>query len=197
MNWKELLQLLWINRSNVIILGDFNIDCLRRNAMVTRYTELLSSYGVKQLVSVPTRYTSEDQSTIIDHIITNLQENDVTCGVVATGISDHEMVFLSDKCVRYDEERCIRERDIVDYGTLENTLHSMDWLFVDTDDTMEGKFNKFMSKISSAIATARFTVTFSKRSTIRQPWVTGAILKSVKHKNNLYKKLRLTPYNPN
>ena len=73
-------------------LGEFNINLLFRNKYVLnksneikkldknllpeikRYKEFCSMYGLSQLIDCPTRITS-NTSTLIDHILTNTQEN--------------------------------------------------------------------------------------------------------------------------
>ena len=73
-------------KTNVILLGDFNIDILKQTPVSWELT--LSLFNLHQMVSRPTRITPSS-STLLDHIYTNNAQmvSDVT--VVDSGISDH------------------------------------------------------------------------------------------------------------
>ena len=78
--------------NEIYVLGDFNINLLFRDKYVLnksneikkldknllpeikRYKEFCSMHGLSQLIDCPTRITS-NTSTLIDHILTNTQEN--------------------------------------------------------------------------------------------------------------------------
>ena len=56
----------------VFIFGDMNIDLGQStNSLVSRYKGILDLFGLKQLVSEPTRIT-QNSSTIIDHVLVKL-----------------------------------------------------------------------------------------------------------------------------
>ena len=51
-------------------------------------------YGLSQLIDCPARVTS-NKSTLIDHILTNTQENISQSGVIDPAISDHSLIFCT------------------------------------------------------------------------------------------------------
>ena len=53
-------------------------------------------YGLSQLIDCPARVTSNN-STLIDHILTNTQENISQSGVIDPAISDHSLIFCTRK----------------------------------------------------------------------------------------------------
>ena len=70
-----------------IIAGDLNINLLADSAIKAQYLSLLEDFYLVQLLSEPTRVTS-NSSTLIDHIITTKQTS--TLRMVQTcGVSDH------------------------------------------------------------------------------------------------------------
>ena len=89
--------------NEIYVLGDFNINLLFRGKYVLnkpnetkkidkdllpeikRYKEFCSMYGLSQLIDCPTRITC-NTSTLIDHILTNTQENISQLGVIDTAI---------------------------------------------------------------------------------------------------------------
>ena len=55
---------------------------------IKQYNEFCSIHGLKQLINCPTRITC-NTSTLIDHFLTNTQDNISQSGVINTTISDH------------------------------------------------------------------------------------------------------------
>ena len=55
---------------------------------------LLTKFNLAQLIKSPTQMTATSK-TIIDHIITNRSETVSKSGVLACGISDHDVVFMT------------------------------------------------------------------------------------------------------
>ena len=100
--------------NELYILGDFNIhllfegNCILNKTHkiknhfkdfspeIRKYNELCSIYGVKQLINCPARITC-NTSTLIDHILTNAQENISQSGAINTAISDHNMYIVLKK----------------------------------------------------------------------------------------------------
>ena len=69
-----------------------NIDYLRPSIALKRYREVIENLNFKQHITMPTRKGTK----IIDHIITNLQENKlITANVLpCPTVSDHEAPFI-------------------------------------------------------------------------------------------------------
>ena len=78
----------------IILTGDMNIDLLGdRDTIATQYCTLLDIFGLKQIVSEPTRLTRTTR-TLIDHIVTNMPSRVTHTGVIPCGIvSDHDGPF--------------------------------------------------------------------------------------------------------
>ena len=87
------------------------------------------NYGLGQLIDCPTRITC-NTSTLIDHILTNTQENISQLGVIDTAISDHSLVYCTRKIpkVKYNRHKEITFHSLKDYsvdvykGTLERVF---------------------------------------------------------------------------
>ncbi|XP_078349889.1 uncharacterized protein LOC144634728 [Oculina patagonica] len=76
-----------------IILGDFNIDFNNGVQKSSIHTQMIETYGYKQLIS---GFTTDNRTTI-DHIYTNLNESRVQTGVLETYFSDHKAVWIATK----------------------------------------------------------------------------------------------------
>ena len=66
---------------------------------IKNYIEFHSTLGLKQLIKVPKRITS-NTSTLIDHILTSSSEKVVQAGITETSLSDHQFVFCTRKIKR-------------------------------------------------------------------------------------------------
>ena len=76
-------------------LGDTNCDMIDlTNNDTKNLKRLLAKFNLAQLIKSPTRTTATSK-TIIDHIITNRSEAVSKSGVLACGISDHDVVFMT------------------------------------------------------------------------------------------------------
>ncbi|KAG8292335.1 hypothetical protein J6590_042570 [Homalodisca vitripennis] len=82
-----LLNCLLKNNSNIIIVGDFNINVLVRDVSYTNFVNVLTAFNLKYLVDFQTRITTTT-STAIDNCISNIP-NLVTTGII-TELSDHD-----------------------------------------------------------------------------------------------------------
>ena len=84
----------------IILLGDTNRDFLSvesgSGSSAEHMRNIYLDFGMKQLISEPTRETIIRTGTLIDHIATTHPNNIVTSGVIKCGISDHYVVY----CVR-------------------------------------------------------------------------------------------------
>ena len=72
--------------TNVMILGDFNIDFMK--SIPSRWSTFLTTYGLHQLITEPTRVTASSV-TLIDHIYTTNPENIVDISVPIYAPGDH------------------------------------------------------------------------------------------------------------
>jgi hypothetical protein len=91
-NFQSQMEKATTVSSNVILLGDFNIDFL--NEIPLRWLHVYESYGFSQIISEPTRITSSS-STLIDHIYVNRPECVKEADVCKISMSDHYGVVLT------------------------------------------------------------------------------------------------------
>ena len=94
-DWRErfscMMDAASLDTSEIIIMGDFNIDLLKPQ---TPWLDITSSYNLTQLVNSPTRLTASSQ-TLIDHIYTTHEQNISELCVPIYGCSDHLPVCLT------------------------------------------------------------------------------------------------------
>ena len=84
---KSLLE-----NKEVTLIGDLNCNMLTSNPLSDKMQQLLDDYGFTQLITEPTRITSDSQ-TLTGIIATTHPENYGSRGVISCGVSDHMLVY--------------------------------------------------------------------------------------------------------
>ena len=92
-NCSNFLTELMVLDRNFYVLGDFNVNTLSSGIVSTRFVDLMRSFSMMPLVSVPTRITDNVQS-LIDNIWTNDLAS-INSGVLIFDVTDHFPIFLS------------------------------------------------------------------------------------------------------
>ena len=70
--------------------GDLNINLLKDNSFILDYSNTLLSLGCDQTVTAPTRYSNNFlNSSLLDHIYTNITTQETITNVIMHDISDH------------------------------------------------------------------------------------------------------------
>ena len=92
----ETLAFFTTKYTNVILLGDYNINFLCPDSSPTRFfkEQILDPLDLTQIINMPTRITATSR-TLIDLIIVNNYPCVKNSGVVDFGVSDHSLTFLS------------------------------------------------------------------------------------------------------
>ena len=74
---------------NFIITGDTNINLLKRNSSIISYKNEVLSHGCTQLVDNSTRFSWKNTGSLIDHVYTNLNQDNIFTKTLIYDISDH------------------------------------------------------------------------------------------------------------
>jgi len=95
----EKLQYYSFSNTPLVILGDMNIDVSMLSNDATHYVNTLNSVGCKNEINAPTRISASSRSTL-DHIISNLDAENIISGVINEPITDHLPIFafVSNQC---------------------------------------------------------------------------------------------------
>ena len=136
-NFNELFEQSLISycseSKETIVLGDMNTDYLKRNDNVN-VKSIINRNGFTQIIDKPTRIT-EQSKTLIDIIATNRPENIVKSDVIATSLSDHDLVA----CVRKLNNRKFPKKTVrcrnyrtYDPEQMKSDLKNVNWNSVTT-----------------------------------------------------------------
>lgn len=195
-----------LNRENseVILLGDFNLDLLMVNQknIVSVYLNLMFTYGFIPTITIPTRI--HNSATLIDNIF--LRSTKHTCfyktGVMISSVSDHLPIILcidlSLKRMNYPKffkSQTYNEQalsNFIDDVKISNFLSDLN---VDVNADPNRNFEVFINTLN-ALIDKHFPVKLKrlkKRKHGLSPWISTGIIKSINYRDNLYKTLLLTP----
>ena len=118
-NFLEILNMTFekvdIDKKEIYILGDFNINMYHNNRRIVRddntisskflshdvknYHQFFTMHDLKQLIQSPTCVTCST-STLIDHISTSAPSRVSQKGVMNVSVSDHQLTFCTRKISR-------------------------------------------------------------------------------------------------
>lgn len=90
--FEDCLVTVYNDYTNIICLGDFNIDMLNGGSSAGTLGSLADTFDLRQVIQEPTRI-SRTTVSLIDLVFCNCDVCDV--GVVDAGIADHCVVFLN------------------------------------------------------------------------------------------------------
>ena len=116
--------------SDIIILGDCNIDLAKRGCPKSReYKNYITNCGLTQIITDYTRVTLYTKTTI-DHIITNREDLYHTLKVLDLGISDHHLIYTNRKKQKLPRTisyiNCRSYRNFIDKG-YQADIDQIDW----------------------------------------------------------------------
>lgn len=191
---EEVLQYFVNNSNNAIICGDFNLNTA--NNMNTEYQSLLLSYGFKNHIVNPTR-VSTSTSSIIDHVLSNYDENCVQAGVIMEDITDHYPTFLlasGENPKLKNQQTQLLER--WDYKKTSQSIKEQDFSSV-CDVDVNVAYDRFSKLLLSACVKFK---TNTRRATYFSipvcPWMTESIIRAIKRKEHWRNKTREHKDNP-
>jgi len=185
---------------DVYILGDFNINLLnwKTHNNTSEFANVIFSNSFLPLINRPTRVT-ESSATLIDNILTNSHDSTNKCfsGILPTDMSDHFTIFhiidmkksQSINKHKHAPSRVINDMTILN---LKSNIEKSDWRCVldckeanTAYDIFDKKFNLLYNE------NIPLRKNKSKNNTARKPWVTKALLISIKKKNKMYTSYRI------
>ena len=203
----SVIDNLSVDKSDVVLLGDFNVNLLETcvNGKANELLTSLESTGLHQIITSPTRVT-KNSSSLIDHIYTNASQNDhseIHSGIIETDVSDHFPIFVSlQHFLRPNKngpfKKIIRSYRAYDATTFCKDLAKVDWNEVyrcNDVDIAYLTFYNFLKDMCDKHAPIRNININKKKNAPRKPWVTPGIIKSINKKCKLYKAYKASNFN--
>ena len=187
------------NCSNLLILGDFNVDLLSDTPSGSElgFRDEINTHPLIPLVNIPTR-VCPTSATCIDHIYTNSFSPFVS-GVLADPLADHFPIFCAVPLIgRRDSDKIsIKFRDL-GWNSIESfrddlSLSLANFIAFDSfsvEDRFEIFSNILMKSYNSKCPIKHKNISVKR---FNSPWLSDSILNSIKEKHRLY---RLSLTNP-
>jgi len=118
--FTNLLEIIHSEKSNYVIGGEINFNFLKYqiDTHITDYVNSILSLGCISLTNKPTRFSSTQQPSLLDHIYTNIIDDNTTTGIAHYDISDHLPIFANlnfhPKCAKKyrPKIRCLNNFDL-------------------------------------------------------------------------------------
>ena len=201
--FKPIVQKLNKEKAVVILPGDYNLNLLdiQERDKIQEYHDLLSSNGMYPKITLPTRF-SRRNCTLIDQIfckfsaVTQLSLS----GILFGALSDHLACF---SCIDlFDNKQKSRQKWTRVYNHTETDVHNfcreLESSISNThfDMNLDNDPNENYNKLEHIITTAKQKHMPSKLEKVKKykhklsPWITTAIIRSVKFRDQLYKKMK-------
>ena len=183
---KSQLERLNNKGYEIVVLGDININFLNYNNdnHTSDFLDMLLDLGFMPLITKATRIT-DHTSTLIDHIYTNMPGKTITAGICLADVSDHLPIFwtIANKLSASTEIKYFRDYSKFDNEAFLNSLASIDFRSLVTCDVNASmnRVTQILQQISDKHAPVR-RASKQKRKQLNKPWISNAILTSIKKK---------------
>ena len=177
------------------LLGDINVDLMPgvKSINATKLNDIFEIYGLKQLITDPTR-TTPFSSTLIDLCVTNAPSKITNAGIIELSISDHVLVYMTHK-VHYKQIGShfaqIRNMKNFDREKYIRDLEQQVWTDVSLSNdpnVMWGTWKNMLINCIDKHAPPRTKRVGKKKS----PWITSELKKNMRKRDILKKKAKQT-----
>ena len=149
----NILSDLDLQKIEVILMGDYNIDVLNKKDVATiKLLDMIKQLGLRQLIKEPTHY-SAIRDTCINLFITNSKIIS-HYGVSNVSLSDHQMILLTLKKLKIKKKKCdFTGRSYRNYNidNFQSNLQNHSWEGFDNARTVTEKWKILINKITYEI----------------------------------------------
>ncbi|KAL5255671.1 hypothetical protein ACHWQZ_G011039 [Mnemiopsis leidyi] len=180
-------------KSNVRILGDFNLDLLKINCRSginnapTQFEESFMQAGLSPVISIPTHRREGCKPSCIDNILTSNPENVILSGTIDSLTGDHLAVFEITNIHIKTESKQEKNVRLFDYSNknLEQFVNKLDTDLskITTVNEFSDFTTIFHSALDSTCKLLRPKVT--KRTPKNNPWITDSIKTAIDRKHEM------------
>ena len=196
-----LLSKLSKEKKKCFLAGDFNINLLQleSNTETEQFFDTVTDANFTPLITSPTRI-SKNTKTLIDNIFYNNSLNDIICGNLTVGISDHMPQFAfvprnktKSKTSKHNiKTNYVRKYKDINIEIFNQDLDKINWDTKDFTDVNHYStnflhiFNQILD-VHAPMVEVKVSKKQAKRNA--KPWITTEILKLIKLKDKTYQQL--------
>ena len=165
-------------------MGDVNIDMLDKQCESHRkFTTLVKSLGLYQLIKSPTRY-STTRNSLLD-VCATYSDFIQQSGVCDVNLSDHQMILITQKKIKLPKKKCdFTGRSYRNYNKAEfqNLIKNANWDIYNNETTVRGKWNQRIKIINNIIDISCPVKTFKIKQQ-KEPRITAPLIELIKDKD--------------
>lgn len=180
-----------------ILVGDFNIDLMpnSQERIKENYTTSMSAVGLTNVINKPTRVT-ETTKTCLDHIFIN-KTNNIVSYIIPTTITDHYVTMLKLKDTNPKHIPTLRKKTYTktNIEQFKIKIAEQNWTHILECNTIETVTKEFIETIRLKINECTVTKNISSNRRFIKPWMTSAILNSIRKRDKMAKLLINEPFN--
>ena len=182
-----------------LIVGDLNIDILKKCDYSAEYLNTLYEFGYVSLINKYTRVQGNTASCI-DHIFLKTQTDHDLCLplIILSDVTDHYSIALQivvSQRINNSLEDKNKFVKYINYNKLKDILSQLNWSSVYNCTNVESATNKFTETILNKIKQCTYYKKISHKNIKRKEWMTTSLVNSVNHKNLLFIATKRNPEN--
>ena len=194
---NNILSSIQTEKKLAYFLGDYNLDLLSidKHKGTQDFIDMMYSFSMFPCITKPTRVTSRS-ATLIDNVFANdvMNENSLN-GILYTDVSDHFPVFYIDySCIVPSEPHIFKKRiySQKNIDLFSQSLKRHDWSDIMTLNDPQMAYTCFYNHFYEIYEECFPVRTFKNGYKNRKMWLTEGLKKSIKIKNNMYKRHKRT-----
>lgn len=172
-DFLEKLDGILDRNNNLIVIGDVNIDLLKRDSDDLK--NIITCNGFHILNSINSRdYTRHSKnSSIIDHVYTDIPGN-FTMQLGESGLSDHKFILLVFKVNKAIDSILNYTKKVTNYAKVAEIIEKKEGNFK--------TFEEFHSFLKTSITQQTKLLKKTRKTSYRKPWATEDLKKLCKEK---------------
>ncbi|CAH2087021.1 unnamed protein product [Euphydryas editha] len=175
-------------RKRVIVFGDFNFNLLALDRGTVEYKQLIQENGYQILNKIDETYCTRDSGTtrsIIDHICSNLKQENFHIAIVNTSMSDHKQIYFEMKLYQTDPLKKVNYQAI-DYVKLYKSISE---LHCDNKEHLYSILEENLIKCINANKTTKTKILYPPK----QNWIKRSIMQLINKRNELWYQHKKNP----
>lgn len=199
----KCLHTLTSEGKQLYLMGDFNIDLITQSTHHDPLIHIMYSNSCYPHINKPTRIDGQS-STLIDNIFSNILDQRIISGILYSDISDHLPIFAMcyDKDISMENPpklNMYRKETPQNIESFQRDLAVEQWIDIYNESDVDIAYGNFYKKITYYYEKNCPLVSAKKKNKPKMPWITKAILRSIRKRNKLYKTYLTNPtfYNNN
>ncbi|KOB77810.1 putative tick transposon [Operophtera brumata] len=174
-------------RKRAIVFGDFNIDLLKKEKEIKQYKAVLKEAGFGLLNKISKKYCTRHSTTrksIIDHVSSNLKNNNFHMAIINSSLSDHKQIYVELKKFK-PIPKIQTKYEAIDYTKLHATAKEDKIDDLNDFTLLENKIKEYMQDSK--------TIKMKILNKPQKDWINKDILTGINQRNYIWTEHKKNP----